>query len=49
MQKKPYDEEEEDELGAIEVPADTLFWVVANKHGLFALTSRRNDLIKTVK
>jgi hypothetical protein len=26
-----------------------MFWCIANRHGIFALSSRRNDLVKTVK
>jgi len=47
--KKPRDMEAMDNFGPIEIPSKTMFWFVLNSQGLYALTSRRNTLIKTQK
>lgn len=49
MLKKPFDEEAEDFFGPVEIPSFTSFFFVLCDQGLFALSSRRNDLIKTMK
>jgi len=41
--------EEKDDFGLVNVPSRDKFWIVLNKLGLFALSSRRNDLTKTMK
>lgn len=49
QQKKPFDEEAEDEFGAIEIPGPDMFYFVVGPKGLMALTSRRNNIAKVTK
>lgn len=47
IQKKPHDVEASDESGPIEIPSSTSFWMIVNSKGVFALSSRRNDITKS--
>lgn len=47
--KKPHDEEAADDFGPVEIPDQTSFFFLLSNTGLSVLSSRRNDLTKTMK
>jgi len=47
--KKPHDEEAADDFGPVEIPDQTSFFFLLSNTGISCLSSRRNDLTKTMK
>jgi len=47
--KKPVDQELEDTYGAVDIPDAEHFFLTLNSKGVYALSSRRNDMTHTIK